>query len=246
MRPRLALVPVTAVTMLALVACDRAGGEAAPRVPTGGAASDPVVARALHDPLMSDPDLALRSEANAILTYADAAPLPVIEATPEAARRARDAARSALLEGGAIPPPTPLAAGPAGRPWGDARETADLLAAAGVPAACRAAAREGFAWAAQLAPHAAIMPHGMVERAAGSDAAGCRLRLVRYLTPASPEDALGWHDTLAQRAGLAIRRHAEPETMLIARGGTAGQLRVRIGSAASGMTAVDLVAWTSP
>jgi len=54
---------------LLLAACaprERAGaGEEA------ALARDPVVARALHDPLMSDPDLASRNEANAILGQAD-------------------------------------------------------------------------------------------------------------------------------------------------------------------------------
>lgn len=226
---------------LGLAACDAAGGGAAPR---GAPALDPVVARALNDPLMSDPDLALRSEANALLTYADAAPLPLIEASPQAAERAREAARIVLLEGGPIPPLTALAAGEAGgTPWADLATLADLLAAAGVFEACRSDTRRAFAWAAQLPAPAAIMPHGMVEMAAGSDTGGCRLRLVRYLTAASAEDALAWHDTLAQRAGLAIRRHAEPEAMLAASAKDGTSLRVRIRPADHGMSAVDLVYW---
>ena len=182
-----------------------------------------------------------------------------------------------MLEGGPIPPLTALAPGEAGgTPWADLATTADLLAAAGVPEACRSDTRPAFAWAAQLPAPAAIMPHGMVEMAAGRDAGGCRVRLVRYgmdcygyallaagqvdlvieaglqaydvqapiaVMAASAEDALAWHDTLAQRAGLAIRRHAEPETMLSASAKDGTSLRVRIRPADHGMSAVDLVYW---
>lgn len=243
-RPRLSLLVVTLA--FGLVACDWTASDAAARRGGPAAVSDPVMARALNDPLMSDPDLALRSEANAVVSFADAAPLPVLAATPQTTERAREAARSALRTGGAIPPLAPLTPGSGGSAWGDLDTAAAVLSAAGAPEACRSALRDGFAWAAGLPAPVVIMPHGMAERAAGADSPGCQARWVRYLTPASIEDALTFHHTLAQRAGFAMQRHAEPEAMLTARGGKGERLHIHARTAPGGMNAVDLVFWTSP
>ena len=232
---------------LGLQGCEAlGGGEAAPAGDKQSGAADPVVARALHDPLMSDPDLARRSEANAALALADSGALPVFTATPEASTRAREAARSQLLEGGAIPALSPLSPGPGGAALGEAASLAALITAAGVPDTCRAGVRPGFDWAARLSAPAAIMPLGMVDEAAGSDAPACRVRAVRYQTAAGVEDALAWHDALAQRAGLAITRHAAPEAMLIAKGKRGEALQVRVRPLPTGMSAVDLVLVINP
>jgi len=69
----------------------------------GGAdplASDPVVARALHDPLMSDPDLSARNAANALLGFADDTALPLIPPRPGRHRqRARRGGSNCLPKG---------------------------------------------------------------------------------------------------------------------------------------------------
>ena len=48
---------------------------------------------------MVDPDLAWRTEANAVVGFREGHPLPPIEARDDAANRAREAARIELLEG---------------------------------------------------------------------------------------------------------------------------------------------------
>ena len=111
-----------------------------------------MVARALHDPLMSDPDLSARNAANALLGFADDTALPLIPATPGAAQAAREAGRLELLaEGEIVPLPAPVAeSGPvlrAGAPSGrSARRRIEA------PESCAAALKEGFVWAADLAP----------------------------------------------------------------------------------------------
>lgn len=239
----LSLAPV--LLAFSVAACDPVVSEGA-SAHTGAAAADPVMARALYDPLMSDPDLARRSEANAAIAYADHRALPTLPASPNERQRARDAIRDALLTGGAIPPLSPVIAGSGGRALGGAATIADMLAALNAPEACRAAANPGFDWAAKLASPALIAPLGMVEEAAGSDAAACRLRAVRYLTPAPLEDALIYHDILAQRAGLSIERRDTPEAALAGTGKQGEALRVHLRTLASGMTAVDLVFWINP
>lgn len=237
-----------AVLALTLAACDRLGGQSAASG-TGPAPSglgDPVVARALYDPLMSDPDLTRRSEANAAIAYADHRALPILPATPEERQRARDAMRDALLTGGAIPPLSPLTAGSEGTALGGVATIADMLVTVGVPEACRKGASAGFDWAAKLAAPALIAPRGIVEEAAGSDAAACRFRAVRYLTAAPLEDALIYHDTLAQSAGFSVKRYDQPEAIIAATGQQGETLRVHLREQSNGMTAVDLVFWINP
>lgn len=246
--PRSFAFPLLAILSLGLAGCDSPGdGRASDAVSNApDTATDPVMARAFNDPLMTDPDLALRSEANAVVTFADSAALPVIGATSDAARRAREAARRALLAGGTIPDlpaPQPAAGGKA---VGGITDLSARLAALNVPAACVAAARRGFDWAARLVPPAGIIPQGMTEQAAGSDLPGCGLRVVRYLTAAAPEDALTYHYTLAMRSGLAAERFAAPEAMLVARSDKGERLHVHARGASAGMTEVDMVFWVNP
>lgn len=242
-------VPLAPVLLaLALAACDGAGSEgaSAPNAWADASRADPVVARALYDPLMSDPDLARRSEANAAIAYADQRALPILPATPDERQRARDALRDALQAGGAIPPLSPITAGSGGMALGGVATMADRLAAVGAPEACQKGASAGFDWAAKLAAPALIAPRGMAEEAAGSDAAACRLRAVRYLTATPLEDALIYHDTLAQRAGFSVKRYDQPEAIIAATGKQGEALRVHLREQTSGMTAVDLVFWINP
>jgi hypothetical protein len=230
LRPAILLLPCL------LAACSGAPGESASG---NSAAFDPLVAAALHDPLMSDPDLAARNEANAVLGFASDAALPLLPATPEAAQAAREAGRLELLADGGMPSlPAPVAA-PAGlpAPGASAREG---LAALGAPSPCIAALEEGFGWAVRLPQVAAIMPQGMVMQAGGSDAAGCGLRVIRYQTAAPPEDVLQYHYVRAGRAGLKPLRHAGKGESIAARGPTGEAILVTLRKAATGHTAVDL------
>jgi hypothetical protein len=201
---------------------------------------DPVIARALGDPLMSDPDLASRNEANAVVAINDGGALPVLRGSPEAARAARDAARLDLLDGGAIPDlPAPSRAPRAALPAANTGAAA-LLDALGAPRGCAAQLAENFAFAANLAGAAVIMPHAMVMQAAGSDAPGCKLRIVRYRTAATGEDVLQYHHARALRAGLRAQRHARPDA-LTASGPRGARLIVIVRPAVHGLNAVDLL-----
>jgi hypothetical protein len=224
--------------VLSLLAACSAGEEGS--TASAVIAADPVVARALYDPLMSDPDLSARNEANAVIGFAGDSALPLLPATPEAAQAAREAGRLELLEAGEIAPlPAPVS-GP-GPVSGRDASAAALLAALGAPDNCLAALEQGFVWAAALPPAAAIMPQGMVMRAAGADAAGCKLRLIRYHTPAGGTDVLEYHFTRAVRAGLRPLRYAEGGDSIAARapGGEAWAVMVR--AAAGGLTEVDVL-----
>lgn len=222
--------------LLALAACSGA--------PAGDAAgdpfaADPLVAAALHDPLMSDPDLAARNEANAVLGFAGDTALPLLPATPEAAQAAREAGRLELLAEGTIPPlPAPVT-GP-GPLAGQRAGVQGWIAALGAPADCAAVLSEDFGWAARLPQAASIMPQGMVVQAGGAETAPCGLRIIRYHTPAAPEDVLQYHYVRAGRAGMRPLRHGEGGETIAGRAESGEALIVSARKAASGMTAVEL------
>lgn len=204
-------------------------------------ATDPIIARALHDPLMSDPDLASRNEANAAIGFVDSGALPVITASPEAASKAREALRLDLLERGSIPELPPPARGAGGKEMGPLTSAADLLAAVGAPAVCESQLIEDFALAADLPPVAAIPPSAMVMQAGGADGDKCGLRIIRYHSVAPHEDVLQYHYTEALRGGLRVLRYAEPEDIIAATGAGGEALLVHIRPAANGLTGVLLI-----
>jgi hypothetical protein len=241
--------------MLCLTAACSDGPEEGVAAPGSGLIdSDPVIARALHDPLMSDPDLASRNEANAALGAPDSHALPVLPSTSADASAAREAMRLELLATGPIPD-LPLPPGeeededeeeakpapPIFQPMGPMAPPADLLAALGLPASCAARLNEDFALAASLPAAAALPPQGMVIQAGGSEAAGCRLRIIRYVSAAPLIDVLHYHYARATRAGLTGRRQAVPADMIIAQGKGAERLVVEARRAAHGMTGVTLL-----
>ena len=97
---------------------------------------DPYIARALNDPLMVDPDLAYRNEANAAITIGYDHALPSFKQTEETASAARETARLALLEEGPIPDlPLPSGQGPAS--LAESYSVEAVLDALDAPMACR-------------------------------------------------------------------------------------------------------------
>ncbi len=204
-------------------------------------AADPVMARALHDPLMSDPDLASRNEANAVIGFADSGALPVFAATSQDAQAARGAARLELLEGGPIPDLPPPRKGARGKALGPLASAADLVAALGAPARCAGGLKQDFALAAALPPAAAIPPLAMVVQAGGSDTAPCRIRIIRYHTAAAPDDVLQYHYARSLRAGLTAERYAKPEAIIAATGKRGETLVVHVRQGPHGLSAAEIL-----
>jgi hypothetical protein len=244
-RMRALLLPLLCLT----AACSDAPEDSA-MPDTALIARDPVIARALHDPLMSDPDLASRNEANAALGAPDSHALPVLPASSADASAARAAMRLELLATGPIPelPPPPgeeqdeaIPKPPPIKPLGPMAPPADLLTALGAPATCAAQLKEDFALAASLPAAAALPPQGMVMQAGGADGAGCRIRIIRYASAAPLTDVLQYHNARAKRAGLTARRQATPAEMIIAEGKGGERLVVEVRRAAHGLTGVTLL-----
>lgn len=234
---RRASIPLVCLSLVA--ACAPAKQVAAPDEAL--IATDPVIARALHDPLMSDPDLASRNEAAAAIGFADSAALPVLAGSSEAAAAAREAMRIELLESGELPDLPTSRKTPGGAVLGPMSGPGELLAAVGAPGSCAKRLKEDFALAAKLPPAALIPPRAMVVQAGGSDAKGCGLRIVRYLTPAAGEVVLQYHYVRAARAGLTPARYAAPGDSIAANGKGAERMAVHVRKAANSLTGVTLV-----
>lgn len=204
---------------------------------------DPYIARALNDPLMVDPDLAYRNEANAAITIGYDHALPSFKGTEESASAAREVARLELLEEGPIrdlPMPS-LDAGPAS--LANQYGVEAVLQVVDAPPRCRTDIKGDFAYAASMPNIASVMPHGMVRVAAAVKAPDCDLRMVRYVTPVPIEDALQYHYTIASREGFEVSYFAEPEASLKAdRRGT--YLRIFARATSGDLTAVDVVTWS--
>lgn len=230
---------ILALALLPMAACGEGPVDAAP---DRMLMQDPQLSRALHDPLMVDPDLAWRNEANAVIAYRDGHPLPLFEARDDAAIRAREAARGELLRDGQIPSLPSIASGAGGVSLADKRLAGEMMEAVGAPQDCIARLEGDLFWSTRMPETAPIMPHGMVQQAAGLSAAKCDVRVVRYLVPVRVEDVLEYHFTKVERARFDIALFDAPETQLVAeRRDRKLVMNARPGP--RGMTAVDLVYW---
>jgi len=205
--------------------------------------ADPYIARALNDPLMVDPDLSYRNEANAAITIGYDHALPSFKGSDEAASRARETARLELLEDGPIRDiPSPQSE-PGPVSLAQAYGVHALLGAVDAPMDCRKDVAGSFTYAASMPDIGRVMPHGMVRLAAAVDQPGCQLRIVRYVTPVAADDALQYHYTMAERSALSPAYFSEPEKSLIGeRRGT--HLQVYARETSGNLTAVDVITWS--
>lgn len=206
-------------------------------------AQDPALTAALGEQIMVDPDLVGMNDANAVaqLPVQDGS-VPAIDLGPEAIERAR--ADALVLIGGQAklrkaPAPREVAGGePA-----DATLTAAARAAAapGANADCAASAEYTAVWAARLPAAFPVYPRGAVQEAAGSDAAGCSLRVVNFQTPVPLAEVIDFYFTRAAAAGFTAKRVLQDGDDVLA--GTKGKSSFVIYARRmpSGATEVDLV-----
>lgn len=207
------------------------------------AAQDPALTAALGEQIMVDPDLVGMNDANAVaqLPVQDGS-VPSLDLGPEAVERAR--ADALVLIGGQAR----LRKAPAAREVaGDLPDDAPLAAAARVAAAPGAKAdcanRAGYSatWAARLPAAFPVYPRGAVQEAAGTDTAGCSLRVVNFQTPVALDEVIDFYFTRAATAGFTAQRVLQDGDDVLA--GTKGSSSyvVYARRMASGATEVDLV-----
>ena len=229
---------VTGLALALLAACSQEPDAA----PIDVLAQDPQLARAVHDPLMVDPDLSWRTEANAVVALREGHPLPPYEMREDATERAREAARLELLENGQIPALPAASQGAGGVSLAALGTASAMVRAVGAREDCIARMDASLAWSTRMPETSAIMPHGMVTQAAGVDEGTCVVRVVRYLTPASIDDVLEYHFTKLDRARFGLTLYAAPEAQIVAERRDQA-LRINLRAGPGGMTAVDVVHW---
>jgi hypothetical protein len=205
-------------------------------------AKDPILARALNDPLMTDPDLASRNQSNAVIALHDSQPLPPFAASEDAASRAREAARLQLLNGGQVES-LPVAIEDEGAvSLASFSNAGDVIEAVGSRTDCIESMDASLLWSTQMPATSAIMPHGMVQVAAGADTDRCVIRVVRYHTPVGVDDALEYHFNKATREGFDVELLKAPESQL--RGEWRNeQLTVHARPGPRGLAEVDVIHW---
>ena len=166
--------------------------------------SDPLLTRVLNTPITIDPDLAAMNRANSIISLPpDGGYLPMIDNHAGAIAAARaDAER--LVGGPGIMRRAPEVG---------ERESAILFAAAeraaGGASKCIQQAQYTAHWAARMPPAFPVYPRAAVQGAAGTDAAGCALRVINFVTPVPLSEVIDFYYTRGQAAGFSAERGLE-------------------------------------
>lgn len=170
-------------------------------------AGDPAIVGALGDHIMVDPDLSSQNEANSALsTSARSGALPAEARSPQAVSAAREDAQRLLRDRGGIKSP------PAGSPEQSNASSAELLTVTARAAAlsgeseCADRVTYTMQWAAKMPANFPIYPRGSVQEAAGSDTAGCALRVINFITPVPAADVMEFYFSLADNAGFDVER----------------------------------------
>lgn len=231
--------PVSRPVLIALIAASLplAACDGARQPEAGDTGEDPAIAAALADPIMVDPQMA-GDQGAALSANSGAINIPPDLKTPEAVAAAlEDAAR---IAGGALATAPPPAKGPAAGPA--ALTAAQVASRSGIVAEnCAAGIRYSNVWAAKMPAELPVFPRGAVQEAAGSDAGGCALRVVHFLTPVATGDVMNFYYTMARRAGFTIEYRLDGTDYVMA-GRKAGRAWTAFARARDdGLTEVDLV-----
>lgn len=196
---------------LALTACG-----SAPDTRGNVAATDPAATAAVADPLMTDPELKRRSNADVM--------------------RPPDEPFQALVPPGE---PDPFRAG---QPPTLAARMAPKLAAAPF-AGCPRQVGVSYGWAARLPEGLALPSDARVAEAGGADADGCALRMVAYNSDTAPATLAETYRRAAASSGFSLSESSANGTTAIsamqAQGG--GSFVATIYAAPRGGSAVDLI-----
>lgn len=197
--------------VLALAACGDADSDDAAQNER-----DPAIVGALSDPIMADPDLTSQNRGNSALQGGGppSAEVPLFKTGPEESARARSQALD-LVGGKLASLSAPDEALDSSRLGGKLTASAIVAALPELGKGCGAGLDHGFVWAARLPAAVPIYPRGHARQSAGSDATGCRIRVVNFVTPAAAEDVLSFYATLAGKAGLTVSYRLEGEDKVL-------------------------------
>jgi len=221
-------------TALLLAGCGKKADEPTP------AESDPALAGALGDEIMVDPEMSGNGGA-ALAPNGGKIELPAQQRSPEAIQAARDEAMAQA--GGNLKSAPPAQTGSTSSLVESAATAAQVAQTAKAASAdCTKKAQYSATWAAKLPKDLPVYPRGAVQEAAGTDADGCRLRVVNFVSPVTPKDVIDFYFTKATGAGYGAEyRMGGADHVLGGRkGGQAYVVYAR--KLGNGLTEVDLVA----
>lgn len=202
---------------------------------------DPAIAAALDDPLMADPDLASQNRGNSALSGGG----PATAEIPPDKRGSEeiDLAKLAAREFIGVPiEPAPMAGSPkpASRLAGAVtlEGVAEALKLGG--AGCPTRLAYGFGWAAQMPAALPVYPRGHARIAAGTNEGGCRLRLVRFVTPVAASDVIDFYFAAATKGGLTPQRSKEGGEEVVSGAKGNARFEVFVRTLPDGLSEVDL------
>lgn len=228
--------------LLALGAALLLAGCGSNEEPASEPEDDPALSGALGEQIMVDPDLVGQNRANsaAALPSQDRS-LPTVDAGPEAIAAARAEALR-LVGGPGRMKKAPEAREVSGELPADAALTAAARSAApGGNADCAERAQYTMTWAARMPPAFPVYPRGAVQEAAGTDAGGCALRVVNFVTPVPLAEVMDFYFTRARDAGFSAERQMQGSDDVLAGVNGRASYVVYARRLASGNTEVDLV-----
>ncbi|MEZ5947602.1 MAG: hypothetical protein R3C04_12270, partial [Hyphomonas sp.] len=199
---------------------------------------DPALTGALDGELMTDPELS--GEAGAAAGAAGGVELPPEQRSPEAIAAARqDAAKKA---GGTLESATEAGEGSATSLFEGAATAAQVAEQSRATSAdCAAKVNYSASWANRLPDALSVYPRAAVQEAAGTDADGCMLAVVNFVTPVDAKDVIDFYYTRARKAGYGAEYHMEGSDHVLG-GKNAGKVYVvSARTLDNGLTEVDLI-----
>jgi len=225
--------------LLLLAGCGWSGGDTEESVRE----EDPATTGALGDQIMYDPDLAgqNRADSAAFVPSGDGS-VPTVDGGAEAIAAARaDALRVVGGPGKMQKAPEPRQV--EGALPADAALTAAARAAAtpGGNADCAARVQYTMQWVARLPAAFPIYPRGAVQEAAGTDASGCSLRVVNFVTPVPLGEVMDFYYSRARAAGFSAQRVLQDGDDVLGGVRARASYVVYARRLASGNTEVDLI-----
>ena len=235
--PRVSLSLAAILPLALLAACNNSADRDEPEE------TDPALTGALGEQIMVDPDLAGSNETGAAISDNPlGGALPNIDRSPEAIASARkDAMRMVGGEAKLRQAPTASAAAPGSS---GAAAIAAAAKAATSPVAgvdCAGQAEYSARWAARLPASLPIYPRGNVTEAAGSDANGCALRVVNFVTPVPLDDVINFYYSRAKDGGYSANRGRQDGDDVLSGTKGAAAYVIYARKVAAGGTSVDLV-----
>lgn len=204
---------------------------------------DPALTGALGDDIMVDPELTGQNRAGEGLSAgSNRVELPPEQRSPEAIAKAK--ADAASLAGGTIQ------SAPAAQGGSDVPSLVEQAATAAQVAEAAKASKQDCAemaeysmtWVNSLPAALAVYPRAAVQEAAGTDAAGCRLRVVSFATPVSPDDVINFYYTRARKAGYDAKHRMDGNDHVLGGGKDGSAYIIYARTLDNGLTEVDLIA----